>query len=118
MSVRDENAEREYRKQLIFDRMSPRRQKQVLKRGWDKWDPFLEPKNPIDIRKDPTNRTTQSLVRLFLQSRDMETISTSYNAGALEIALGLINGDDRCRGMFEFSVWYQRLLDAESKTLP
>ena len=39
------------RKQAIFDRMSPRRQKHILKLGFDKWDPFQEPKDPIDIRQ-------------------------------------------------------------------
>ena len=52
----------------VFDSMSDRRQKHILKRGYDKWDPFEEPKHPIDIRKDKTKRTTQTLVREFLQS--------------------------------------------------
>jgi hypothetical protein len=29
----------------------------------------------------------------------------------MEIALGIVNNDERFRGMFEFSCWYRRLLD-------
>ena len=53
----DQKDEEALRKQAIFDSMSPRRQKHILKRGFDKWDPFQEPKDPIDIRQDKTKRT-------------------------------------------------------------
>ena len=56
------------RKKAVFDSMSDRRQKHILRKGYDRWDPFEEPKDPIDIRKDKTNRTTQMLVREFLQA--------------------------------------------------
>ena len=79
--------ESEDRKKAVFDAMSPRRQKHILKKGYDKWDPFQEPKDPIDIRRDKTQRTTQMLVREFLQSRDSEGYSNSYGRGVLEMAL-------------------------------
>ena len=100
----------EDRKKLIFDRMSPRRQRHILKKGYDAWDPFQEPKDPIDIRKDKTRRTTQMLVREFLQTKSPEGYSNAYGQGVLEICLGIINEDERSRGMFDFSVWYQTLL--------
>lgn len=103
------------RKQAVFDSMSPRRQKHILKMGYDKWDPFQEPKDPIDIRKDQTRRTTQMLVREFLQTCKIEDYSNSYGRGVLEICLGIINNDDRYRGMFEFSCWYYELLKREGK---
>ena len=46
--------EAEKRKRAVFESMSPRRQKHILKKGYEKWDPFAEPKDPIDIRKDKT----------------------------------------------------------------
>ena len=98
------------RKKAIFNAMSPRRQAHILKRGYDEWEPFAEPKDPIDIRKDQTNRTTQSLVREFLQSRPLESYSNAYGQGVLDLCLGLINEDDRYKGMYEFSCWYQELL--------
>jgi hypothetical protein len=106
------------RKKAVFDSMSERRQKHILKRGYDRWDPFEEPKDPIDIRKDPSKRTTQMLVREFLQSRPGEAQNNAYNRGVLEIALGLVNQEDRFRGMFEFSCWYQELLRREVRDEP
>ncbi len=93
--------------------MSSRRQKFILKLGYENWDPFQEPKDPIDIRKDKTKRTTQTLVREFLQSRSFDEISNDFSRGALEICLGLMNEDEKCRGMFEFSCWYKALLARE-----
>ncbi len=108
--------EAEKRKQAIFDSMSHRRQQHILKKGYDRWDPFEEPKDPIDIRKDATKRTTQMLVREFLQLRSSDKYSNAYGRGVLEIALGLVNEDDYFRGMFEFSCWYRDLLDEERQT--
>ena len=51
--MRKLSAEDEERKKFIFDSMSPRRQKHILKKeGYDAWDPFIEPKEPIDMRED------------------------------------------------------------------
>lgn len=103
----------EHRKKMVFDSMSSRRQQHILKKGYDKWDPFQEPKDPIDIRKDKTKRTTQVLVREFLQTRPGEAENNAYNRGVLEIALGIVNNEDRFRGMFEFARWYQEILKKE-----
>ena len=105
--------EAESRKKAVFDSMSPRRQKHILKKGYDKWDPFEEPKDPIDIRKDKTKRTTQMLVREFLQSRSSEEYSNAYGRGVLEMALGIINDDERFIGMYDFAQWHQKLLRKE-----
>jgi hypothetical protein len=98
------------RKKAIFEAMSPKRQEHILKRGYDKWDPFEEPKDPIDIRRDATRRTTQQLVREFLQQCGHEKYSNAYGRGVLEMALGIINQDDRFIGMYEFSSWYTEQL--------
>ena len=105
--------EEQKRKKAIFESMSPRRQKHILKKGYDEWDPFQEPKDPIDIRKDKTKRTTQELFRAFLQSRSEENYSNAYGRGVFEICHGIINDDDKYKAMFEFSVWYQKLLKQE-----
>ena len=106
--------ETEQRKKAVFDSMSSRRQKHILKKvGYDKWDPFEEPKDPIDIRKDKSRRTTQQLVREFLQSRSAEEYSSSYGRGALEMALGIINNEDRFIGMYDFAIWHRDLLKRE-----
>ena len=105
--------EADERKKAVFDSMSPRRQQHILKKGYDKWDPFQEPKDPIDIRKDKSKRTTQMLVREFLQSRDSEGYSNAYGRGVLEMAVGIINDDDRFIGMYEFVCWHKELLKRE-----
>jgi len=101
------------RKQAIFDGMSPRARKRILRLGFDKWDPFEAPKDPIDIRRDRSKRTSQMLVREFLQSLPMEGYSNSYGRGVLEMAVGIINDDDRFIGMYEFAIWHQNLLRKE-----
>ena len=107
--------EAEKRKRAVFDSMSPRRQKHILKKGYDKWDPFEEPKDPIDIRRDKSKRTTQMLVREFLQSCSAEEYSNAYGRGVLEMALGIVNEDDYFQGMYEFSCWYRDLLKKEGQ---
>ena len=107
--------EAEARKKAVFDCMSPRRQKYILKKGYAKWDPFEEPKDPIDIRKDKSKRTTQMLVREFLQSRDSERSSNAYARGVLEMALGIVNEDERFIGMYEFVLWHRELLRKEGR---
>jgi hypothetical protein len=105
--------EEEKRKRAIFESMSPKRQKHILKKGYEKWNPFLEPKDPIDIRKDKTKRTTQQLVREFLQTKSSEDYSNAYGGGVFEMCLGIVNDDDKYKGMLEFSIWYQELLKRE-----
>jgi hypothetical protein len=98
-------------KKAIFDQMSPRRQKHISKKGYEKWDPFLAPKDPIDIRKDKTDRTTQQLVREFLQQLEgSREHSNAYSRGVLEICLGIINDDERFIGMYEFAIWHNKLI--------
>jgi len=105
--------EEEKLKKAIFDGMSNRRQKQVLRRGYDEWDPFQKPKDPIDIRQDVSKRTTQSLVRDFLSSCTSDHYNNEYGRGAFELCLGIINKDDRYIGMFDFAKWYLNHLKKE-----
>ncbi|NOX33361.1 MAG: hypothetical protein GXP56_06430 [Deltaproteobacteria bacterium] len=103
----------EERKKAIFDAMGKRGQKQIIKKGYDGWDPFQEPKDPIDIRKDKTKRTSQALIREFLTRVDHDKYSNTFAQGALEMCLGIINDDEKIRGMFEFACWYENLLKKE-----
>ncbi|MBW1616786.1 MAG: hypothetical protein JRJ49_09700 [Deltaproteobacteria bacterium] len=110
----DKKADEEKRKKLLFDAMAEKRQKYILKKGYDKWDPFQEPKDPIDIRKDKTKRTSQMLIREFLQSRaNDKNYNNSYARGALELCLGIINEEPQFQGMYDFACWYKELLTSE-----
>ena len=57
--------EEEKRKRAILESMSPRRRKHILKKGYDRWDPFEMPKDPIDIRKDKTKHHQQGYSALI-----------------------------------------------------
>ena len=109
----ERSPEEEKRKRAIFESMSPRRQEQILKKDYEKWDPFMAPKDPIDIRRDKTRRTTQMLVREFLQTRSDDNYSNEYGRGVFDLCLGIVNNDERYRAMFEFAVWYHELLRKE-----
>jgi hypothetical protein len=111
--MKKRSPDEEKRKKAIFESMSPRRRKHIQKKGYDQWDPFQEPKDPIDIRRDTTQRTSQMLVSEFLQSRPLQDYSNEYGRGVLEICLGIINNNEKYRGMFEFACWYQDLLQKE-----
>ncbi len=100
-------AEAELRKKAIFDTLSKRGRKYVERIGYDKWDPFEEPKDPIDIRRDATKRTTQQLVREFLQSRPPDApYSNAYGQAVMEMAIGIVNDDERYQAMLDFADWY------------
>ncbi len=104
----------EEKKKAIFDTMGKRGQKQILKKGYEQWDPFQDPKDPIEIRKDKTKRTSQELIREFLTNIDHDEYSNSFAQGAFEMCLGIINDDEKIRGMYEFALFYANLLEKEN----
>jgi len=103
------------RKRAVFEAMSPRRQRHIVKLGYENWDPFQEPKDPIEIRRDVSQRTAGQLVQEFLASREQMPSSDTYGQAAMEMAMGLIRGDDRVLAMYEFSAWYRALLASEGR---
>ncbi len=104
------SAEEEDQKKAIYERMAPRRRRFIDKIGYENWDPFQAPKDPLDIRTDVTSRTTQELVREFLQNAGPQSHSNDYGRGVLECALGIVNKEEKFRGVFEFCIWYDKLL--------
>jgi len=105
----DLTPEEEEQKRFLYDSMSPRRRKFIDRIGYDNWDPFPKPNDPMELRMDISKRTTQQLVREFLQSHRGE-YSNDYGRGALETAVGIVNKDEKFRGIFDFCVWYYNLL--------
>lgn len=100
-------------KREIYERMNPRRRKFIDKIGYDIWDPFQEPKEPLDIRKDRTRRTLQELLRDFMKENDSADRDPAWRQGALDCALGIIKKDERYQGIFDFCLWYNSILDKE-----
>lgn len=113
MTVSREEAEE--RKRVIYDSLGARNRRYIDRIGYEQWDPFEEPKDPIEIRRDPTKRTSQQLVREFLQSCPMEGYSNTYGRGVLDMCMGIINNDERYIGMLDFAHWYNDLLQREGK---
>ncbi len=105
--------EAEAKKRGIYEGMSPRGKRYVDKIGYEAWDPFAEPKEPLDIRADVGKRTTQQLVRAFLQEHRPDGVGNAYSQGVLDCALGIVNKDEKFRGVFEFCLWYDTLLRRE-----
>lgn len=108
------NEEQEGLKRDIYEKMSPRRRKFIDRIGYENWDPFQKPNDPLDIRLDVTKRTTQQLVREFLQlAAKKGQYSNDYGRGALECALGVVNKDEKYLGIMDFCLWYRDLLQKE-----
>ncbi|MDO5536593.1 MAG: hypothetical protein Q4F72_03580 [Desulfovibrionaceae bacterium] len=113
------NEAQEASKREMYERLKPRQKKFVDKLGYENWDPFAKPNDPLDIRQDRTKRTTQQLVREFLQmAAKGESYSNEYARGALQAALGIVNNDETMRGTFEFCLWYYDLLRREGHIRP
>ena len=105
--------EQEACKRKIYDTMSPRRRRFVNRIGYETWNPFQKPKDPLDIRTDVSGRAALQLVRLFLQEKDANEAGSLYGRGALDCALGIVNKNEKYLGIFEFCLWYDNLLRKE-----
>lgn len=98
--------EEEARKRAIFEGMSERMKRRILQRGYQNWDPFQPPRDPIDLRVDGHRHTAAMLIRKFLEGREGHRDSPAFAQGAWEICLGIFEERDRYLGMFEFAKWY------------
>lgn len=107
--------EQEKCKRQIYEQMNPRRRKFVDRLGYENWDPFQAPNDPLDIRKDPTNRTLDELVSEFMRDCADAEKSRAWRKGAAECALGIMRQDEKYQGIFDFCVWYGALLEKEGR---
>ena len=113
MDTREErvfSAEEQEQKRLFYERMSPRRRRFIDRIGYDVWDPFEAPKEPMDIRTDVTERTVADLVREFLKSVSQEFHGGEYARGVTECAQGIVARQEKYQGILDFCVWYHELL--------
>jgi hypothetical protein len=108
-------SDEERKKREIFESMSPRRQQRILKKGYDKWDPFLAPKEPPFYRQEERDRIREAAVRLdeFLVKTSQEKggqgdLPSAYIQGAREICFGLAKGEERYQGMQDFCSWLSK----------
>lgn len=101
-------------KRALYDKLKPRRRRFIDRIGYDAWDPFQEPMDPLDLREDASRRTGQQLVTEFLAVTP--GVSDDFAKGAWEVCMGVMNGSERHRGMYAFCKWYRELLDREGVT--
>ena len=108
-------SEEEQKKRAIFESMSPRRQERILKKGYEKWDPFVGPKEPPFFSQKERERVREAALRLeeFLVSKSGEEgwdgdLSSAYVQGAREMCFGLAKGEERYQGMQDFCGWLTR----------
>jgi hypothetical protein len=99
--------EEEKRKKAVFDAMSAKSRKRILDKGYENWDPFLAPKDPIDIRMAQRRETALSLMKRFLRARPDQDYSKEYSQGAWEACMGIVGGDDRWHGVYDFACWHR-----------
>jgi hypothetical protein len=100
--------EEEAKKRELFEAMSPRRQAKIMKKGYDYWDPFQEPRDPRD--QSPSAHSPQSalLLREFVTEAAKEDYENSYIRGAWEVCQGLNEEDPKYRGIYDFCVWLSK----------
>jgi len=109
-------SDREKKKREVFESMSPKRQQKILKKGYEKWDPFLEPKEPPFYRREGREGSLDSgeMLRRFLQDKRMKQgegkpLSLDYIEGAREISQGLIRDRrEQARGTLDFCLWFSQ----------
>ena len=100
-------------KRQIYEQMKPGRRKFVDKLGFEQWDPFQAPKDPLDIRRDLTNRTLPELLAAFMKDHPGKGKSSAWNNGVRECALGIILRDEKYQAIFDFCHWYYKPLEKE-----
>jgi hypothetical protein len=106
--------EEEKKKRELFEGMSPKSQQRILRRGYDNWDPFMMPKEPLAYKLKQEAKgegvrvdSGHELYERFFAERRIARYSAEYVKGVLEISQGLYRGIDRYQGMFDFSCWYE-----------
>lgn len=106
----------EEQKRYIYEKLSQRRRKFVDRIGYDTWDPFQKPFDPIDIRKEVTGRTSHELTTMFLSDRGKKP-TQEYTQAISEFTLLLVMNSERVRPVFEFCLWYAKHLEKHGKQL-
>lgn len=100
--------ELEEQKQLMYNKMSPRRRKFVDRIGFDKWNPFEKPFDPIDIRTDATGHTAHQLTHLYLRDKGAQ-LNQEYVDAINEFNVMLVMNFEKVRPIYDYCLWYEEL---------
>lgn len=104
----DEQQDQEMRKKAIFEAMSERGQKRVLRMGYENWDPFQEPKDPRERIFSSASLKSNEIVRQFYESREGREEAVALHKELFELCRGLLSGEARAHTIYEFCLWYRQ----------
>ncbi len=99
----------EAQKRAMYEGLSPRRRRFVDKIGFENWDPFQMPFDPIDLRVDQTGHTPQQLANAFFRTLP-EPPGPDYASSVATFAVELVHNFERARPVMDFCIWYAKLM--------
>ncbi|MBC17232.1 conserved protein of unknown function [Pseudodesulfovibrio profundus] len=95
----------EARKLYMYEKMSKRRRKFVDRVGYEKWDPFAAPFDPIDIRQDASGLTSDQLTHLFVKESGQNK-NQEYIDAVNEFNVMLVMNFEKVRPIYDYCLWY------------
>ncbi|SMC21124.1 hypothetical protein SAMN02746041_01128 [Desulfacinum hydrothermale DSM 13146] len=99
--------EYERRKRAIFEQMSKRGQQRILRLGYEKWDPFQEPKDPREqIRSSSAIRAGMILAQFYEEQKEDERFR-QHHKDLMDLCRGILRRDTRARAIVAFCRWYE-----------
>lgn len=99
----------EEQKRAMYEGLSPRRRRFVDRIGYENWDPYQAPFDPIDIRTDALGMTTHDLLKRY--SRTLPSApDPDYMQTLSEFMVLLVMNIEKVRPILEFSDWYNAQL--------
>jgi hypothetical protein len=104
----NDREEYEFKKKAIFDGMSRRAQKWVLKIGYENWDPFEKPKDPRERIFSSASVKAGALVREYYESAGGKEESVAVHRELFELCLGLLRGEGRAKTVVDFCAWLKK----------
>jgi hypothetical protein len=85
--------------------MSKKGQERILRMGYEKWDPFQEPKDPRERIFSSASMQATAWLRDFYASSEQNAESVAVHKELFELGTGLIRGEARAKALFSFCVW-------------
>ncbi|CCH50331.1 hypothetical protein [Pseudodesulfovibrio piezophilus] len=95
----------EARKRYMYEKMSKRRRKFVDRMGYENWDPFQAPFDPIDIRQDKSGYTSDQLSHLFVRESGKHK-NQEYIDAVNEFNVMLVMNFEKVRPIYDYCLWY------------
>jgi hypothetical protein len=99
----------EEQKRAMYERMTPRRRRFVDRIGYENWDPFQAPFDPIDIRTDALGYTAHELLNKYFKSLPAIP-DPDYMQTLSEFMVMLVMNIEKVRPILEFADWYNARL--------